>query len=167
MPSQFFRHCQTEVITHSSLKEELLFENAELYFRAVSETASSCVRQSWKSPLTGVKKWSLLLQLSPSRAALRKKRNLKNKHIQTEQWECSEVIKACEVQPHTKEKLVRVNFNGAKNFKETSASSLQNYSYCTQNTFGLSQIYVHRWFTVPSKVIISILMLIKGKKKEI
>lgn len=32
-----------------------------------------------------------------------KKNNLKNKHIQTEQWERSGVIKACELQPRTKE----------------------------------------------------------------
>lgn len=40
--------------------------------------------------------------------------------------------------------------------KEISASSLQNYNYSTQNTFGLSQIYVHREFIFPSRVVISI-----------
>lgn len=72
------------------------------------------------------------------------KENLKNKHIQTEQWECSGVIKVCEAQPCTKEKLIGCTRTMQKTSKEIITSPLQNYSYSTQNTFGLSQIYVHR-----------------------
>lgn len=122
-PQKFFRHYQTEVTTRSSLKEELLFKDAGQYSRGHKSRGQHTPLQGKVQKVHSLewKNGPCFYSCHNPEAALRKKKkNLKNKHIQKEQCECSEGIKTCEQNQnssHVQKKIDSVPSNNAKRFK--------------------------------------------------